>query len=561
MESKSFEIAKNAIELSLIECSRDHVSFVTMGFAAALWLRDVLLEVVKMSNDQNLFRSFCEGNKIFVLQKQRNGKGRFVTNTALGDSKSKGYVIIPEGRDVGGWQGASQEITNIMDAQNHGTHEFNQRRPQPQQPTVQGNCDSNLGKESRTFKEAVTQGDTPNISLKIAGNQGAASQLSNVMAKDKLELSIKILLSRGPSGEWDVQWAGVENMGPSHSQVHVPPLTNETNGPLLSKVTPNENPFNSKAKTQSNNPKHKMVWQPQVNGSQKIKSSVETGTTSTTAHPNVDRVSLHSCDFESELSKTPGLIPTPPMTTQNIEDAFQELSEVDRSWGSSRDWFLDLRDRRRLWIPVDLRSLVAEMRRPEDAVTQKLVQWVSSQRETIESDVEDEAGVSEGETLGLESGYDNVGVLSGCEADGSFEDIGNERSMVLKEEKETSGLILTDTMDEDWNDLLMTNEVDDGVRDEGEKDLVPLNVEPLAVAFLDGVENHGGQAAGSYGSQSSDWVQRRQKAIGKMLGANYEGYEQAVTVLVMDIEARHLQRKASMSGLQKPMSLGRKGAR
>ena len=44
-------------------------------------------------------------------------------------------------------------------------------------------------------------------------------------------------------------------------------------------------------------------------------------------------------------------------------------------------------------------------------------------------------------------------------------------------------------------------------------------------------------------------MQKRQKAIGKVLGASYEGYEQAVTVLLMDIEARHLQRKASMAGL------------
>jgi hypothetical protein len=70
---------------------------------------------------------------------------------------------------------------------------------------------------------------------------------------------------------------------------------------------------------------------------------------------------------------------------------------VDRSWGSSRDWFIDLRDGRRLRIPVDLRSPVAEMCRPEDAITQKLVQWVTSQREAIESDVDDDVGDSEGE--------------------------------------------------------------------------------------------------------------------------------------------------------------------
>jgi hypothetical protein len=54
----------------------------------------------------------------------------------------------------------------------------------------------------------------------------------------------------------------------------------------------------------------------------------------------------------------------------------------------------------------------------------------------------------------------------------------------------------------------------DGVGDAEQKDLVPLNVEPLAVAFPVGVENHGSKDDGSLVSQPSDWVQRRQKAIG-----------------------------------------------
>uniref|UniRef100_A0A2N9EVU3 Reverse transcriptase domain-containing protein n=1 Tax=Fagus sylvatica TaxID=28930 RepID=A0A2N9EVU3_FAGSY len=264
VESKSFEIVKNAIELSLIERSRNHFSIVTMGFVAALWLFDVLLEVAKLSNDQNLFRSFREGNKIFVLQKQRNGKGRFVTISALGDSKSKGYVIISEGRDACGWHGLSQEINNIMAAQNHGNREVNQHRPQSRHLTVQGNQDPNMVKESRTFKEAVTQGDMPNILIGIAGNQG-------------------------------------------------------------------------------------------------------------------------------------------------------------------------------LCISVNLRSPVVEFCQPEDAITQKLVHWVSLQQEAIESDVDDDVGDFEGEVLGLENGFDSVGALSSCEAVGSFEGNGNELSMVLAEEKETSG--------------------------------------------------------------------------------------------------------------------------
>ena len=210
---------------------------------------------------------------------------------------------------------------------------------------------------------------------------------------------------------------------------------------------------------------------------------------------------------------------------------------------------------------MDLRSPVAELCWPEYTITQKLVHWVKSQREASGSEIDDAMGDFEGGVLGLENGSDSVDDLSGCETVGSVEGNGNELSMVLEEEKEISRLILTETLDGAWNELVMPDGVADRVGDEGQKDLMPLNVEPLAVAFPDGVENHGGQATGTIGSQTSDWVQRRQKAIGKVLEASYEGYEQAVTVLLMDIEARHLQRKASMAGLQKPMNLERKGSR
>jgi hypothetical protein len=99
VESKLFELVKNAIEVSVIERGRKHRSTVSMGFAAAFWFRDSLLEIAKLSNTRNVFRSFREGNKVFVVQKQQNGRGSFVTVTVLGDSKGKGGVIIPAGKE------------------------------------------------------------------------------------------------------------------------------------------------------------------------------------------------------------------------------------------------------------------------------------------------------------------------------------------------------------------------------------------------------------------------------------------------------------------------------
>jgi hypothetical protein len=38
----------------------------------------------------------------------------------------------------------------------------------------------------------------------------------------------------------------------------------------------------------------------------------------------------------------------------------------------------------------------------------------------------------------------------------------------------------------------------------------------------------------------SDWVLRKEKDVGKVLGASYEDYEQVVTELLMEIEAIHI---------------------
>jgi hypothetical protein len=84
-------------------------------------------------------------------------------------------VIIPEGRGACGWTGLSHKIHGIMGEKAHGKREVDQRRPEIQHHTAQGNHTPNLVKESQTFKDAVTQGDLPKISVGIAGNQEAVS--------------------------------------------------------------------------------------------------------------------------------------------------------------------------------------------------------------------------------------------------------------------------------------------------------------------------------------------------------------------------------------------------
>ena len=112
--------------------------------------------------------------------------------------------------------------------------------------------------------------------------------------------------------------------------------------------------------------------------------------------------------------------------------------------------------------------------------------------------------------------------------------------------------------------LGMCNGGSDGVMGDivqGHEESEPIRVEPLAIVISQGVEGMGHEHAKDIGRKPSDWVLRKEKGVGKVLRASYEGYEQVVTEILMEIEARHLQRKAVTASLQRPPSSGKKGSR
>ena len=206
VESKSFEIKKNAFEMRIIERGRKHLSNVSMGFAVAQWLRDALLEVAKLSKDQNLFRSFREGNKVYVVQKQKNGRGSFVSVTVLGDSKSRDCVIIPEGRDTWGWRGISHEIDHLLRPKVVEQQGANSRRPEGGNSMAGGQ----FRKESHTFKEAVTLGgNIPKVSHIDTGINLDLNQMGNGLVNGAKEISLKIILGIDHNNNWEVRWAGI----------------------------------------------------------------------------------------------------------------------------------------------------------------------------------------------------------------------------------------------------------------------------------------------------------------------------------------------------------------
>jgi hypothetical protein len=580
VESKSFEIVKHVSTLSIIERSRSHVSSVSMGFLAARWCREALLEVANLTTEKHLFRSFRERNSVFVIQKQRNGRGGFVSITVLGESRGKGIVFIPEGRDGKGWRGVSNVIHDLLTPMVPEKQVSNPRQP----PTVmeQRSQLSNTHGESRTFKEAVIRGDTipniiPNISHVMEGNTSVMRDSGKAVVNDSVELFLKVILGVGPGEKWVVKWAGVMDQ-PSGAMVsfedQMGRKTNVTGpiegGPSVqADVRTGPNVVVSSEATQKPNtnkpvkpiinkpdPVHKLVWRPRTSGSQKSPTAVESGSRVKNDFPGADHVSVHGCDSESQCSSRSSLVPASPLEVQPIAEVLKGIGEVDRTWGSSSEWFIDLRDGRRLRLPMDLRGTAVEA---EVETTQKLIQWVSSHRDVIIG----ENGESDWGTEGL----DSMSTISGSEPKDETHDffVGSapegdtvtmEGVMVTTEGLEVTEPLSVVPLAMIPVELEETNEEVYG----GEKAVVLGTMEVMDVGSV-GLETSGVEERSYVGEMPSDWVLRQQKRVGKVLGASYVGSEHAVTKLLMDIEARHQQRKAGQIGEVRPASSGRKGCR
>ena len=318
VESKSYEIVRHVKELRIVERGQKHLSHVTMGLGTARWCHDILLEFATLPPDQNAFRSFREGNKVFVIQKQRNGKGCFVSVTVLGDTKGKCSVIIPEGRAAGGWRGFSQEINGILTPAATGV---NQPRRQPQlQNNFGAQHGSNSGGASRSFKEAVILGNKIPDILHASNSARVDSRDCSEVNTDSVDIFLKVVVGYGPDNSWEVKWASVMDKPSPVTIQNTAPFIPQvvTTGP---KVNTKPNPNNSfqpdaplikpnvLAQTRKPNnyiqlkdpkpaPNPKFIWRPRVVAGEVDGKVV--GEASGARDP--DHVSIHSEESESPHS-------------------------------------------------------------------------------------------------------------------------------------------------------------------------------------------------------------------------------------------------------------------
>jgi hypothetical protein len=157
----------------------------------------------------------------------------------------------------------------------------------------------------------------------------------------------------------------------------------------------------------------------------------------------------------------------------------------------------------------------------------------------------------------LEDGSEIYGVDSECLIPEIYEGVKYEKSLVVVNSVENSDLMLIKFVGGETEGILT---IDGGDFTKSEE-MVPIMIEPLGIAIPQDMESAKFDEVRVSGRKPSDWVLRKEKGVGKVLGASYAGYEQAVTKLLMDIEARHKLRKAEDLSTRRPSSSGRKCSR
>ncbi len=65
--------------------------------------------------DPSFLRTYRENDQGLVICRHGNAKGRFVELMVYGKGGVKGCLVIPEGKQQGGWRGFSAELHHVLE--------------------------------------------------------------------------------------------------------------------------------------------------------------------------------------------------------------------------------------------------------------------------------------------------------------------------------------------------------------------------------------------------------------------------------------------------------------
>ncbi len=84
IESKYFEFTLEHPGMSIIERGRNNVGNLTLGKEGTQWLRKGMADLSSQPLNQGFVRTCREEGRVFILQKNKNDQGRYVSVTEYG---------------------------------------------------------------------------------------------------------------------------------------------------------------------------------------------------------------------------------------------------------------------------------------------------------------------------------------------------------------------------------------------------------------------------------------------------------------------------------------------
>ncbi|GMY21283.1 hypothetical protein FCV25MIE_16526 [Fagus crenata] len=122
--------------------------------------------------------------------------------------RHKGHLVILAGRDMWGWRGLAQVVSELVKLMNNSVKT---KLPEPRQPQSH--------RDTGTFRDVVIQGKVDAV---LAGFErdgyGKFEGNSKRIGANHVEIDLKIILSMNPNGRWAVKWAGPSNEVPGPQQ-------------------------------------------------------------------------------------------------------------------------------------------------------------------------------------------------------------------------------------------------------------------------------------------------------------------------------------------------------
>jgi hypothetical protein len=492
------------------------------------WVRTCVDTAVSTSVSGEFFRHRRNGYKALHVILRSNPNGKFLEVSEFHSGSRQGVLRIPEGETKKGWS----DFSNLCQG-------FRDHKPQ----RVQAANDNQRQAEFRDVETRMgMEGILPNIPH--ADHNPVTTAVNTVIrdfqniatgVNENITLDIKLELTRGQDGLWTIFKAAVENKAQTKEPVMGPKQTQQQPKKQMRpttvwkpKVAPIKPPNGASQDTGVGGPSLSRGQQTRVekSGTKPINGASQ-GT-------GVDGSSSSTGQMTRDVEQSSTLISAVESEAQGVETSITPLPRVeilappsfdgvDRIWGSSSAWMLELRDGRRVSIPISLLRTLATI-------------------DTEEKPSEEEAPSLGGSDIESEAEATRHGDM--LTVWGDDEGVDDEVSVVWEDPPPAAG---------------------EGKMICWEDENNPLEVAPLAIAGPPEGEMITGdvctqefEQVSGFKPSPSEWVQDTMKEFGVVLGASYEGYKEQLMSMLQEIENRR-----NPQGVEKKLGVkpGGKGSR